>query len=145
MSTDTTDTERDDREQRAPTQEEYEAATADHRWVPLEHTDGAFKVQEVAPLKLLRDMERYGVAALLRTDESDIDMADLVSSGDFGAFVENLLLPNILEPNCYWDDMGQGDFDIAALEPDDLMAVIVGMTGQDQEELEEEMDNRFRG
>jgi hypothetical protein len=38
-----------------------------------------------------------------------------------------------------------GVFDLAELEPADLMAVITGMTGQDQDDLQEQMDDRFQG
>jgi hypothetical protein len=137
-----------DRDRRVPTQEEYEQETADTRWVPLEDVQGDFKVQEVPPLKLLRDMKKYGVAGLLGGDD-EVDMKELIVSGDFDAFLENTVLPNILEPSCYWStedrDIGDGDFDLAALTADDLMAVITGMTGQDQDDLQERMDDTFRG
>lgn len=141
-------THNDDGGHRVPTQDQYEQETADTRWVPLQDAEGSFKVQEVAPLKLLRDMRSHGVAGLLGGDE-DIDMKELVMSGNFDAFLEQTVLPNILEPSCYWtaDDreIGDGDFDLAALTADDLMAVITGMTGQDQEDLKERVDDTFRG
>jgi len=133
---------------RVPTQDQYEQETADTRWVPLQDAEGSFKVQEVAPLKLLRDMRSHGVAGLLGGDD-EVDMKELVMSGNFDAFLEQTVLPNILEPSCYWstdeDDIGDGDFDLAALTPNDLMVVITGMTGQDQDDLDERMDETFRG
>lgn len=134
-----------DTDSRVPSQDQYEEQTADSRWVDLEDGDGAFHVREVAPLKLLRDMRKYGVAELLGGDDGDVDMAGVVQSGDFDAFLENTVLPNIIDPDCYWSDVGNGDFDLAALTPDDLMVVITGMTGQDQDDLDEQMDETFRG
>ena len=135
----------DGSDRRVPTQEQYEEQTADTRWVDLEDADGQFEVREVAPLKLLRDMRQYGVAGLLGGDDEDVDMAAMLKDGDFDAFLENTVLPNIVTPSCYWSDIGQGDFDLAALTPNDLMVVITGMTGQDQDDLDEQMDETFRG
>lgn len=134
-----------DTEPKVVSQDEYEQATADTRWVELEDGDGHVQVREVAPLRLLRDMRKYGVAGLLGGDGDDLDMGELVASGRFEGFIENTVLPNIVQPNAYWSDTGSGDFDLAALTPDDLMAVITGMTGQDQEDLDEKMDETFRG
>ena len=128
-----------------PTQEQYEQQTADTSWVGLEDGDGSFKVKEVAPLKLLRDMRKYGVAGLLGGGDDDVDIAEMLEDGDFDAFLEETVLPNILEPSCYWSDIGDGGFDLAALTATDLMVVITGMTGQDQDELDERMDETFRG
>lgn len=140
-----TDRDQPTADSRVPSQDQYEEQTADSRWVDLEDGDGAFHVREVAPLKLLRDMRKYGVAELLGGDDGDVDMAGVVQSGDFDAFLENTVLPNIIDPDCYWSDVGNGDFDLAALTPDDLMVVITGMTGQDQDDLDEQMDETFRG
>lgn len=126
-----------------PTQDEYEAETADTRWVELEEGDGWFQVQEVAPLKLLRDMRKYGVDGLL--SGGDVDVAEMLEDGELGEFIDKTVLPNVVQPNCYWSDVGDGDFDMAALDPSDLLVVIVGMTGQDQEDLEEQMGDRFPG
>lgn len=133
----------DDADRRVPTEDEYVAATADSRWVDLVDFQGQFQVQEVPPLKLLRSMRQYGVEAMLGADGGEQDMADVVGGDGFDQFVEEVLLPNILAPNCYWSDIGDGDFDLANLTADDLMAVIAGMTGQDQEELQEEATDRF--
>lgn len=141
MSADTPDA----GEPKVVSQDEYEQQTADTRWVELEDGDGHVQVREVAPLRLLRDMRKYGVAGLLGGDDEDLDMGELVASGQFEGFIENTVLPNIVKPNAYWSDTGSGDFDLAALTPDDLMAVITGMTGQDQEDLDEQMDETFRG
>lgn len=134
-----------DDQHRVPTQEEYEQQTQATRWVDLEDGDGSFKVREVAPLKLLRDMKQYGVLGLMGgAQDGDIDMQELINDGQFDQFLEQTVLPNILEPSCYWSDIGDGDFDLAALSPDDLMAVITGLTGQDADELQEQMDETFR-
>lgn len=125
-------------------QDEYEEQTAETRWVELEDGDGAFEVNEVPPLRLLRDMRKYGVAGILGGDE-DVDMEELVASGQFEGFIENTVLPNVVQPNVFWSDVGEGDFDLAALTPNDLMLVITGMTGQDREDLDEQMDETFRG
>lgn len=146
MASDVPDTER-----RVPTQDEYEDAVAQDTWVTLPVGGGQFHVQEVQPLKLLRDMDRFGLKALMgQGDADEADIADAIASGDFEAFLEETVLPNILEPDCYWsreddDDIGDGDFDFAALDPEDMMAVITGMTGQDQDDLQERMDQKFRG
>jgi len=128
-----------------PTQEQYESQTADSRWVELQDGDGSFQVREIAPLKLLRDMRKFGVDGLLGGDDEDVDMNELLAGGDFAAFIEQTVLPNIVTPNCYWEDIGGGEFDLAALTPDDLMVVVTGMTGQDPEDLDEQMDESFRG
>jgi len=128
-----------------PTQAEYESQTADTRWVELDDADGSFQVREIAPLKLLRDMRTYGVDGLLGGDEDDVDMEHLLADGDFAAFIEQTVLPNVVTPDCYWEDIGAGDFDLAALTPNDLMVVVTGMTGQDPDDLEEELDETFHG
>jgi hypothetical protein len=129
-----------------PSQEQYEAETADSRWVELQDGDGSFRVREIAPLKLLRDMRTFGVDGLLgASDDDDVDMQELLAGGDFAAFIEETVLPNVIRPDCYWADIGDGDFDLAALTPDDLMVVVTGMTGQDPAELDERMDETFRG
>ena len=138
MSTDT------EGQRKVVSQDEYEQQTADTRWVELEDGDGYVQVREVAPLRLIRDMKKYGVAGLLGGDD-DVDIGEMVASGQFGQFIEQTVLPNIEQPNAYWDDVGDGDFDLAALTPNDLMAVITGMTGQDREDLDEQMDETFRG
>ena len=132
-------------EHRVPDQSTYEQQTADTNWVDLEDGDGSFEIQEVAPLKLLRDMRKYGVAGLLGGDKNDVDMAAMLEDGDFDAFLEKTVLPNIIQPKCYWSDVGSGNFDLAALTPNDLMIVITGMTGQDRDELDEKMDETFQG
>lgn len=150
MATNSRDSKASDEGQskRVPTQDQYEQETADTRWVDLKDASGSFRVQEIPPLKLLRDMRSHGVDSLLGGDD-DVDMTELVTSGNFDAFLEQTVLPNILDPSCYWstdqEDIGDGDFDLAALTADDLMAVITGMTGQDQDDLQERMDDQFRG
>lgn len=136
---------------RVPTQDEYEAETAETRWVQLQDFDGAFEVREVPPLRLLRDMKKYGVAGLLKGD-ADADVEELVVSDGFSEFLENTVLPNIVQPTCYWDfdaddreEIGSGDFDLAALTADDLFTVITGLTGQDTDDLEGQMEDTFRG
>jgi len=126
-----------------PTQEQYESQTADSHWVELEDGDGSFQVREIAPLKLLRDMKKFDVDGLL--GGGDVDIKELLADGDFAAFIEQTVLPNIITPNCYWEDIGSGDFDLAALTAGDLMVVVTGMTGQDPEDLDEQMDETFRG
>jgi len=140
-------------QRRVPDQSEYEDATQETTWADLEDGPGSFEVAELPPLRLLRDMTKYNVAGLLGggDDQDEIDMGELVRSGDFSAFLENTVLPNILQPTCYWDPdddgdpIGDGDFDLASLTADDLMIVITGMTGQDQEDLQERMDDQFQG
>jgi hypothetical protein len=141
MSADT-----DDGDHRVPSQDEYEQDVADTRWIDLVDGDGSFEVREVPPLKLLRDLQKYEVESLLDAGDGGQDeLKDALQNGSFGAFLQNTVLPNIVQPNCYWDDVGDGDFDLAALSPDDFMAVVAGLTGQSPDELDEQMDEKFRG
>lgn len=136
-------------------QSQYEEATHEDRWVELDEGPGYFQVRELAPLKLLRDMRKYDVSDLLGGDDADRNaMAETVKDGSFEAFLENTVLPNIIQPNCYWDpddddaDVigdADADFDLAALEPQDLMKVITAMTGQDVDDLQDQMDDQFPG
>jgi len=144
MSTDT------DGDHRVPSQDEYEQDVSDTRWVPLVDGDGSFEVREVPPLKLLRDLQQYDVEALLDAGDGGQDqLAEALQNGSFAAFLENTVLPNIVQPTCYWtvddEEIGDGDFDLAALSPDDFMAVVAGLTGQSPDELDEQMDEKFRG
>jgi len=144
-----------DGSRRVPTQEEYAEETRDSTWVDLEDGPGSMKILELPPLKLIRDMKQYGVSDLLGMDDGDdIDMEALIVDGDFTSFLEATVLPNVLEPTCYWtvdedaeETVGDadGDFDLAELTANDLMIVITSMTGQDPADLEERLDDRFPG
>lgn len=126
------------------TQQDYEEAVHETRWIELEDGPGAFEVVEIPPLRLLREMENYGVMALMQGDDGDVDMAEVLNDGDLNGFIEDVVVPNVKQPDVYWADETNGDFDMAALSAGDLMAVITGLTGQDPDELEEQMDDRFR-
>jgi len=127
---------------RTPTQDEYEAATSDTRWVELEDFDGEVQVREVPPLRLLRGMEEHGVDGML-TD--DVEMDQVLADGDLSGFIEDVVLPNVVQPTCRWGSTGDGDFDLTALTPTDLMTVISGLTGQDPSDLGDDVEDRFRG
>lgn len=131
-----------------PTQEEYAEQTSGTRWVDLPEGPGQFQVREMKPLALLRAAEEYQVQALLAEDVTDDDVDDL-ADGDLAGFMEDVICPNIAQPAVYWSDPTEGDFDLAEIHQDDLMAVIVGMTGQDpsalQEAAEQDGDDRFPG
>lgn len=132
-------------EPKTPDQEQYEDDVYESRWVELDDGDGHFEVRELPPLRLLRDMRQKGVEALLNGDEDEADIQSMIESGGLSDFIEDTLLPNVIQPNVYWSDIGDGDFDMATLTPNDLMTVIVGMTGQDKEDLQEKMDETFPG
>lgn len=148
MSGSTADTpDEDPREEdghRVPTEDDYLEQSSNTRWVQLQDADGEFQVREVPPLKLLREMRDFGADRLMTGDEDDAAVQELIQSGRFDDFLESMVLPNILRPSCYWGDTGSGDFDLAALTADDLMTVIVGLTGQDREALEDEMGDSFQ-
>ena len=133
--------EADGSERRVPTQEQYEDDTKETRWVPLEDGDGAFEVRELPPLRILRDMEHYGVKALMKGDEDDVDARAMIEDGDLNGFIDNTVLPNVVQPNCYWGDVGNGDFDLTTLTENDLMVVIKGMLAADAESLSEVDDD----
>jgi len=130
---------------RTPSEDHYQAETQDTRWVPLEDGPGSFNVREVPPLRLLRDMQSYGVMAMMGGGESaeDVDMQQTLNEGDLHGFIENVVVPSVVEPDVHWGDIGEGEFDLASLTANDLMVVVTGMTGQDVEALEEQADNQF--
>lgn len=134
---------------RVPSQDEYESQTATTRWVDLEDGDGAFEVRELPPMRLLRDMERFGVKALMSGDSDDVNARELVEDGDLNGFIDHTVLPNVVQPNAYWGDVGDGDFDLTSLTPKDLMTVIKGMLAADDEELQnldpDDRENSFLG
>lgn len=172
-----------DAERRVTSQDDYEEQVHEQTWVELEDGDGWFQVQEIPPLGLLRDMEDYGVMEMMGGgDDGEVDMEEVIRDGDLNGFINDVVLPNIVQPYAYWSDVtvlfrylddqqeqqvrqdvdvDQADdrmvadaverhldgpvWDLGALTEQDLMEVIVGMTGRDQEELEEQADNRFRG
>ena len=142
-----------------PSQDAYESETTDTRWVPLEEHggDAAFEVQTMPPLQFLRDARRHGVLSLFggdgdgdTDDVDDDDVQQLILSGAFDAFVEDVIVDRVVQPeNVYWDPQknqaDRGGWDLAALDPNDLMAVAVGLTGQDADDLQEMSDDKFRG
>jgi hypothetical protein len=126
-------------------QDDYEQQVHETRWVELDDGDGDMEVREVPPLSLLRDMDSYGVMDMMGSENDDVDMEQVVRDGDLNGFIEDVVIPNILRPNAYWGDAGDGTFDLGVLTANDLMLVITGMTGQDQDELEQAADEKFRG
>lgn len=130
-------------ERRVPSQDAYETETSDTRWVELEDFDGEVQVREVPPLRLLRGMEEHGVDGMLTGD--DADMESVLANGDLSTFIEEIVVPNVLQPSARWGSVGDGDFDLTALTPTDLMTVISGLTGQDPSDLGDDVEDRFRG
>lgn len=94
-------------ERRVTTQDEYEEQVHERTWVELEDGDGWFQVREIPPLGLLRDMEDYGVLEMMggAGDDGDVDMEKVMRDGDLNGFINDVVLPNIVQPYAYWSDV----------------------------------------
>lgn len=129
--------------------EAYAEATTDTTTVDLQHGPGAFRIRTIPPLRLIRDAERFGVSALLGAGGDEVDMGELISDGDLNGFLDETVVPNVLEPTAYWghppDDAADDPFDLAGLHPEDLQAVIMGLVDVDEAQIQERMDDRFPG
>lgn len=122
------------------TQDAYESATAETTWYDLEHGPGSYQVRRVKPLKLLRNAEDAGILGML--SEGDVDEEQLKAAmmgGGFGDFMQSTIVPNVIQPQVYWDEDAVDDpdnaFDLTELEPEDLFGLISAMTGSDQADL----------
>jgi hypothetical protein len=132
----------DEQERQIASQDSYEESVTETDW--YETQDGWFQVQTIRPLKLLRDAKKYGVLELLGGDADDDAVREAMLSGGFDQFVGQTIVPNVVQPQAYWDpdddDIAADAFDLAALEPEDLFGLIETMTGASQEDLAEQAD-----
>lgn len=133
----------DDADRRVPTQDEYELDVHEREWIELP-SGFEFRVQTVPPLKLLRVMDDHGVLFLLR-DDADLDPEDMASGQvDFMGFVREMLLPNVVRPAASFGDAGPDDgFDLDSLSDDDFQAVVQGIMGGDEQDVEKAAE-KFR-
>lgn len=135
------------------TQERYEQKTTELDWVWAPEGEEWFQVQTIPVLRLLRTAKEHGLLSMLDA-EDDFDFEAAVQDGRWDAFIEELIVPNVVQPQVFWSrtdhldspdpENDPGVFDLTVMEPEDIFALVNGMSGVTEDELQERLDDRFQ-
>jgi hypothetical protein len=140
-----------------PDTETYREQTREVRTVTLPVTDLDLPVYHVPPGRLMAVMESHNLATVFGPGEADL--GDVVDDGEItmNAFMRDEIVPQVCVDRTnldrfHWNDNSVArdpdvaDFDLSALEQDDLGALVRGIMGvtDDLEEPEDRL-TRFRG